>query len=191
MTEIRSATEVLRVPAAGAAGGLVLRPWRAEDAETVIEAYGDPHIARWTTRAIEGPEDARWWLDLQRRGREDGTRLAFAVCAERLGTDDGAVLGNISLRWNEDTGREVAEVGYWTLAHARGQGVAPRALEALSAWAFEAFAQDGLRRVELLHQVDNLASCRVAEKAGYRFERILPAYPPYPRDGHVHVREAG
>ncbi|MFE9401203.1 GNAT family N-acetyltransferase [Streptomyces sp. NPDC006530] len=191
MTDMLGATGTLRVPAAGAAGGLVLRAWRADDAETVIEAYGDPDIARWTTRAIAGPEDAQWWLDLQRRGREDGTRLSFAICADQLGPAEGSVLGNISLRWSEDTGREVAEVGYWTMAHARGHGVAPRALEALSAWAFEAFAHDGLRRVELLHQVDNLASCRVAEKGGYRFERILPAHPPYPRDGHLHVREAG
>lgn len=41
-----------------------------------------------------------------------------------------------------------------------------------------------------MHQVDNPASCRVAEKAGYRLDRVLPAVPPFPLDGHLHVRGA-
>nr|WP_307805241.1 hypothetical protein [Streptomyces spirodelae] len=38
----------------------------------------------------------------------------------------------------------------------------PRALRALTEWAFAAFPGDELTRLELLHQVDNAASCRVA-----------------------------
>ncbi|WP_408055277.1 hypothetical protein [Streptomyces paludis] len=30
-----------------------------------------------------------------------------------------------------------------------------------------------------------------AEKTGYAFHRILPARPPFPRDGHLHIRRAG
>lgn len=82
-----------------------------------------------------------------------------------------------------------AEVGYWTAAHARGRRVAPRALEALTSWAFDTFGAYGLERLELLHQVDNLASCRVAQKSRYALGSILPAAPPsFPRDGHLHVR---
>ncbi len=82
-------------------------------------------------------------------------------------------------------------MGYWTAAWARGRGVAPRALEALTAWAFAAFAEEGLVRLELLHQVDNVASCKVAEKSGYAFAELLDALPPeFPLDGHLHVREA-
>uniref|UniRef100_A0AAU2UZ22 GNAT family N-acetyltransferase n=1 Tax=Streptomyces sp. NBC_00003 TaxID=2903608 RepID=A0AAU2UZ22_9ACTN len=182
-------TVTLRVAATAASGGLVLRPWLPDDADAVIEAYSDPHIARWSS-PLKTSEDALRWLERQWEGWETGKRLSFAVCAAQLDGGYGKLLCNVCLKWNED-GREVGEVGYWTMAHARGRGVAPRALEALSAWAFDAFAGDGLRRLELLHQVDNLASCRVAEKTGYHLDRILPAYPPYPRDGHVHVREAG
>jgi RimJ/RimL family protein N-acetyltransferase len=57
-------------------------------------------------------------------------------------------------------------------------------VEALSAWAFATY-QPG--RLELLHQVDNVASCRVADKAGYRLAATLPAAPPFPLDGHLHV----
>lgn len=86
-------------------------------------------------------------------------------------------------------GKPSAEVGYWTAAHARGRGVAPRALEALTGWAFSTLGADGLQRLELLHQVDNPASCRVAQKSRYDVDRILPAAPPaFPLDGHVHTR---
>lgn len=59
---------------------------------------------------------------------------------------------------------------------------------ALTDWAFEAFAEDGLVRLELLHQVDNDASCRVAESCGYGFAEVLSARPPWPREDHRPVR---
>ncbi|MEU3369098.1 GNAT family N-acetyltransferase [Streptomyces sp. NPDC006660] len=184
-------TGTLRVEAALTAGALVLRPWRHEDAEQVIEAYGDVAIARWVTRPIKTLEDAQRWLEFQSEGRRTGTRLAFAICEDQPGDAGGQLLGNIVLKWPEHPSREVGEIGYWTMPYARGRGVAPRAVETLSAWAFDSYAAEGLHRLELIHQEDNPASCRVAEKAGYHFDRILPATPPYPRDGHLHVRHAG
>ncbi len=57
-------------------------------------------------------------------------------------------------------------------------------------WAFTAFRGDGPKRLELLHQVDNTASCRVAQKSGYELITFLPAAPPaYPFAGHLHVRD--
>ncbi|MEZ0156383.1 GNAT family N-acetyltransferase [Streptomyces griseorubens] len=79
--------------------------------------------------------------------------------------------------------------GNWTAAHARGRSVAPRALEALTDWAFDTTATSSLKRLELLHQVDNTASCRVADKTRYRLEGVLPAAPPaFPLEGHLHIR---
>ena len=39
-------------PVLRAAGGLVLRPWEAGDAEVVLEAYRDPEIQQWNLRAF-------------------------------------------------------------------------------------------------------------------------------------------
>lgn len=44
----------------------------------------------------------------------------------------GVVLKEVS------PGKASAEVGYWTADSARGQGVAPRALEAVTAWSLDA-----------------------------------------------------
>ncbi|SEH01340.1 Protein N-acetyltransferase, RimJ/RimL family [Nonomuraea solani] len=168
----------LRADATPSAPALILRPWNEDDIEPLIEAHRDPVLRRWTN-PIETFDDALKWLDVQNQGWATGERMSFAV------HEEGRLLANVVLKRTDHP--ESAEVGYWTAAHARGRGVAPRALEALTVWAFEAH---GLARLELLHQVDNLASCRVAEKARYEFLRVLPAQPPYPRDGHLHVRRS-
>lgn len=179
----------LRVDATPSASALCLRPWNDNDVEPLMEVYRDPTLRRWTRLPVESVEDAVQWLDVQRRGWETGERLSFAVHEDQLGADEGQLVANVVLK-RTGPDRESAEVGYWTAAPARGRGVAPRALDSLTRWAFGAFAAEGLERLELLHQVDNLASCRVAEKTGYQFDQVLPARPPFPLDGHLHTRRA-
>jgi len=167
------------------AGALLMRPWREEDIPALLEAYDDPVMGQWVRLPVTTPEEAARWLEVQREGWKSGTRFSFAVTDTGRG---GELVGNLALK---RPGPERAEVGYWTAARARGRGVAPRALEALTDWAFTAFAAEGLVRLDLLHQVDNVASCRVAEKSGYAFVELLSALPPeFPLDGHLHVREA-
>lgn len=73
------------------------------------------------------------------------------------------VLGRISLYF-KDLRDGVGEVTYWVVPEARGRGLAPLGVEAVSSWAL---GQAGLHRIELAHSVHNPASCRVAEKAGF------------------------
>ncbi|MFF2617753.1 GNAT family N-acetyltransferase [Kitasatospora sp. NPDC058046] len=164
------------------ADGLLLRPFEDADAPALIEAYRDATLRRFTRTPVGDAEEAAHWLRLQEEGRAAGTRYSFAVL------DGAELVANVALKY-PTPGGETAEVGYWTAAPARGRGVAPRAVEALTAWAFATFAEGGLRRIDLLHQVDNPASCRVAEKAGYPFVELLPPFPPFPLDGHRHSRK--
>lgn len=170
------------------AGSLTLRPWAPEDAEVLAGLYEDAAMRRWASAPVhDGPSAARWLAE-QRRGWETGERLAFAV--EETEASGARPVGHVVLKRSAATAVP-AEVGYWTAAHARGRGVAPRALTALADWAFTAFAREGLTRLELLHQVDNTASCRVAEKSGFALSGLLPAAPPaFPLDGHQHIRQA-
>lgn len=171
------------------AEGLLLRPFRDEDAPALVEIYRDETLRRFTRTPVTDLGAAAHWLDLQYRGWADGVRYSFAVLEPRA-SGPAELVANVALK-RGTPGGPVAEVGYWTAAAARGRGLAPRALEAVTGWAFAAFAAEGLVRLDLLHQVDNPASCRVAEKTGYRFEEVLTALPPeFPLDGHRHSRTA-
>ena len=178
----------LRADATPSAPALVLRPWGTEDIAALVDVCRDPALRQWTSIAVENDADATRWVREQERGRAAGDRFGFAVLEVRPGTDHGQLAGGAVLK-GVAPGTPSAEVGYWTAAHARGRGIAPRALEALTGWAFDTFGDGGLGRLELLHQVDNLASCRVAQKSRYDFDRVLPASPPdFPLDGHLHAR---
>jgi RimJ/RimL family protein N-acetyltransferase len=210
MTDGRRLPE-LCVPALRRQPALILRPWRAADIPALAAEMSCeyptagmwprpdeqpvktalPRGAKRQTRPA-GERDAARWLASQDRGWRDGDRLSFAVLEE----DDasGCVLaGNVGLKNREQTGRigerETAEIGYWTAVAARGRGIAPAAVKAVTDWVFAAFAGTSLRQIMLVHDVANSASCRVAEKAGYPFRELSPANPPHWfTDGHIHMR---
>ncbi|MFD8806891.1 GNAT family N-acetyltransferase [Streptomyces sp. NPDC059597] len=170
---------LIDIPAAPPFPALRLRRWAPADAAALTRLERDAALRRWTGfPALTDAADAERWIETQRRAWEAGERFAFAVLEP-----DERLVGHVVLKV-ASPGDGTAEVGYWTAAHARGRGVAPRAVEALTGWA----VRDGLTRLELLHQADNTASCRVAVKCGYGLVATLaPAPPAYPAEGHVHV----
>jgi RimJ/RimL family protein N-acetyltransferase len=191
---------------------LILRPWRAADIPALAaEMSRDYLLGGMWSRPDERPfmtvlrggaertgpmdeRDAARWVASQERGWRDGDRLCFAVIAADVG---GCVLaGNVGLKNRAEAGRighrETAEIGYWTAVAQRGRGVAPAAVMAVTDWLFDAFAGASLRQIMLVHDVDNLVSCRVADKAGYPFREFSPANPPHwYTDGHIHMRLRG
>jgi RimJ/RimL family protein N-acetyltransferase len=167
---------------------LLLRPWDNRDIPQLLEIYRDPVMRGSSRNPIMTEQDACRWLEVQRQGWLDGRRLGFAVLDSEPDSESGRVLGGIALKGCQP-GKDTAAVGYWTAPAARNRGVASEAVRLLTAWAFETFGVHGLRRIELLHQEDNLASCRVAQKSGYALAEVLPPDPPaFPRPGHLHVR---
>ncbi len=188
------APAVLHAPPTPTAPALRLRLWHSEDVAALVEAFRDPVLRHRTSHSVEDDEDGLRWVRSQRRDWEAGERFSFAVFEAQPGTGQGRLVGGAVVK-EIAPGKQSAEVGYWTVAHARGRGVAPRALEVLTTWAFDTFdavGPVGLQLLELLHQVDNAASCRVAHKNGYELDRVLEAAPPdFPHDGHVHVRHQG
>ncbi|MFF7777491.1 GNAT family N-acetyltransferase [Streptomyces tanashiensis] len=181
-------TAVLRADATPSAPALVIRPWCKQDVPALVEACRDPALRHWTSSSVENDADAVRWVRDQQRGWAVGDRFGFAVLEAQPDSTHGRLVGNVVLK-EVASGKPSAEVGYWTAAHARGRGVAPRALEALTGWAFDTLGAGWLKRLELLHQVDNSASCRVAQKSRYEFDSLLPAaLPSFPLDGHLHIR---
>jgi ribosomal-protein-alanine N-acetyltransferase len=151
-------------PVLAGPGGLTLRPWQDTDAGVLVEAYGDPAIQRWHRRRLDSPAEALALIQTWRTSWHDETGGCWAVCASPA----GPVTGRLSLRVRLEHGQ--GEVGYWVLPSGRGHGTAARAVTGLTRWLLD---QVGLYRVELGHSVLNTASCRVAEKSGYRLEGVL------------------
>jgi RimJ/RimL family protein N-acetyltransferase len=156
------------------ANGLVLRPWKLEDAPALVEACNDPEIERWLP-VIPSPyseTDAETYIDQSRESWEKGDSFNFAI----LDAETGRLAGSISMRTKRFS---TGHLGYWVAREARGRGVAPEALRTLCRWAVEAL---DVQRLELLTDVDNRGSQRVAEKAGFQREGILRSSLEY-RDG--------
>jgi RimJ/RimL family protein N-acetyltransferase len=194
---------VLDIAADGARPPLRLRPWLAADMPGLLSATARdyPEQGLWSHPDVDVPDSERWtgprddqeailWLGGQERGWHDGDWLTFAV----LVASAGAVVGHVGLK-NRDGGTigtgERGEIGFWTAPDARGCGIAPAAVRAVTEWSFGTFGAEGLPRILLVHDVDNPSSCRVAQKSGYPFSELSPAHPPYWfTDGHIHVAQA-
>lgn len=151
---------------------VALRPWRESDAPEIVAAVdGDGEMARW----LDGmPQPYRLQHALAYiRGEILPEEEKYAITdAER-----GSVLGSIGIRWSEEG--DVATVGYWLRADARNRGCTTRALVLVSRHAFAA----GAARVQLYADPENVASCRVAERAGFTREGVLRSYHWNPRLG--------
>ena len=160
------ALEVPRTPFRLDAGEIALRPTRADDAPAALEMFADPEMAQWysgpTPRSLD--RIRAWCLSSSDWSSGEHTTWAIADHNDRF-------VGNLSLA-QIDLEEGTAHIAYRVAPQVRGRGVATAAVRAASVWAFDALR---LARIELVHAVDNPASCRVAEKAGYVVEGVKRA----------------
>lgn len=166
--------------------GLLLRPWRAEDAPAVHEVFQDPVLHQWHVRAAGSVAEVGGWIEEWQKEWTGERTAQWAV----VQADTDRLLGRVALR-EIRLADGTAEVAYWTAAAARGQGVAARATTTLTRWALNDI---GLHRLELLHAVANTASCRVATKTGFALEGIKRSALLHQdgwHDMHLHARVQG
>ncbi|TDB95148.1 N-acetyltransferase [Micromonospora fluostatini] len=91
--------------------GLLLRPWRATDADAVHRACQDPDVRRWTgvPRPYRRADAVRFVTALAPATWADGSGAPFAVCDAATGD----LLGSCGVVSVDRTVRS-GEVGYWT-----------------------------------------------------------------------------
>jgi RimJ/RimL family protein N-acetyltransferase len=152
------------------AGRLTLRPIDAGDVDAYLTAVDD-EVRRWMPWSEDFTrEKAVRWCTEEASG-DLSRALNLAIVPPETGRLEGAV-GIGRADW--DTG--AAETGYWLGPAARGRGHATEAVRAVARHAFGL----GLTRIELLAAVGNVASQRVAERAGFTREGVLPEARPLP-----------
>lgn len=164
---------------------LIIRPPAVEDAPEAFQLLNDPDVRRWNpARGCPDLRAAEAWI---RDGADwsDGSHATWHA----LDRTTMRMVGNVSL-FAIDTDDGVAKIGYRVLPAARGRGVARQMVDAVTRWAFDS---RGLMRVQLEHAVLNVASCRVAEAAGFILEGTARSAYAVPdsearEDCHVHGR---
>jgi len=150
------------------AGPWRLRPWRVDDAAALAAAVRESleRFAPWLAWAHRDYDtlDAVAFIAGSLEGWQRGERYAFAVVDSR----DGGLVASADLSQLDERQRS-ANLGYWVRSGCQGRGICPRIVPAVARFGFEAL---GLVRVEIVADLRNRASRRVAEKAGARFEGI-------------------
>ncbi len=163
-------------------GHVRLRRVREEDRGPVVRALNDPVAGRFLTRPPFPYLDEHFdeWLALATDGR--GLHEAKAAHWSIAGAADDDYLGGASLEI--DAEREAGEIGYQVAPWARGRGVATAAARLIRDWAFDELE---LARLEIAADVDNIASQRVAQAAGFSYEGVVRGY----LEGRIFVEVGG
>ena len=137
-------------------GELVLRPWRVEDAPSLVEAWDDEDIQRWTAVPdVHDVEFAERWI----RGQDERRRrdLSLDLVVQR----EHRVAGEVGLS-ALDRSRGTVDVGWWTMPGDRRQGVASTAARLIVEWASATLGVAVVARCDAA----NPGSVAVAERAG-------------------------
>jgi RimJ/RimL family protein N-acetyltransferase len=143
-----------------------LEPLAQRDVDDALEMVQDADVYRFTY--MPRNPDATFvsnWIARYEASWDDPDRIGFSI----RDAADGRFLGFAAIV-RLDLELKQGELGYMLSPAARGRGASIRAIELLTRWCFDELA---LERVELRIDVDNAASARVAERAGYRFEGVL------------------
>jgi RimJ/RimL family protein N-acetyltransferase len=146
-------------------GVILLDGHRLEDIEAHLSGEDEETARRfgWYPHRST-PETARATIERwQENWRKGEKTRAWAV--RDLAT--GKLLGGCEVRLR---GQDVAEMSYWTAHDCRNRGVASRAARLACDYAFREL---GVKRMEIHVEPDNLASRRVAERAGFVLESRL------------------
>ncbi|MGX6605084.1 GNAT family N-acetyltransferase [Micromonosporaceae bacterium Da 78-11] len=147
------------------AGRLTLRPFVEDDIAWVYQVSLDPAVQKFVQIPLPYRlEHAAYFVrEMAIAAWDSGQRAEFLVAR----TADGTRLGRVGLGLD---GVGAAQIGYWMDPAARARGVATESARALCRWGFSTL---GLELIEWRAEVGNLASRRVAEKAGFRVEATL------------------
>jgi RimJ/RimL family protein N-acetyltransferase len=148
--------------------GLHLRPYRAGDAALLFAAVRESvgPVGRWLSWCDESysEADAQAWIVRCDEAWRTGEQFAFAIFEAATST----FLGGVGLNQRNRT-HNLMSLGYWVRASRQREGIAVRAARLVAAFGFQTI---GLTRIEILAELDNRASRRVAGSLGASFEAI-------------------
>jgi len=141
---------------------ILLRPYCEDDAEHLYSAVREsiPEVSRWLPWCHENYslQESREFIAARELASQGDEWYSFAVFEK----SSGRFVGGVGLNFI-NRAHQFGNLGYWVRTSAAGRGFATSATRLAARFGFE---QLGLRRIEIVAAVNNVASQRVAEKAG-------------------------
>lgn len=108
---------------------------------------------------VKSIEDSRKHIEETLESRANDSRYTYGI------EFDAKIVGNISLR-NMNDESSSPEIGYWMSPDYSGRGLMTKSVQALTNLGI---ATLGLEKIIIRADPENIASNKVAEKAGYNF----------------------
>ena len=159
----------LSVPPEGLrAGALVLRFPSLDDVDAILPAFTDAELREAANLPAFDRDQLAASIDELPSLAAVGRLLALAA----VDAETGEIVGGGTLH-HLDTERRIVEIGYFVLPSARRRGVAATVARMLAEHAFSL----GVERVAAYVNVGNVASERVAERAGFTREGVVRSMP--------------
>lgn len=145
-----------------------IRRYRPDDVDAIIDAVleSKTELSQWMPwcHPEYSRQDAVTWVEGRPKAWEQNEEKSFLIVDSKDRLLGSCGIHHIDLRNNR------GEIGYWVRSSATRQEVATEAVRLACQWAFQ---EGGLHRIEIVVSVENVASQRVAEKAGGIREGIL------------------
>ncbi|MEO8435984.1 MAG: GNAT family protein [Pyrinomonadaceae bacterium] len=150
-------------------GEIVVRPYRVEDIPALYEAAREsiPELSVWMPwcHPDYSIDESRSFILSRAEAWKRDAEYGFGIFAQV----SGRYLGGVGLNF-VNRNHDLVNLGYWVRSSATGRGIASSATRLVARFAFERL---GFQRVEILAATGNVASQRVAEKAGAVKEAVL------------------
>ena len=146
-----------------------IRRFRLEDVTPLFEAVRESisELSVWMPwcHAHYTMEESAAFVRTREQEWGQGEHFSFVIHEQ----DKGVFLGGAGLNFRNRV-HNFANLGYWVRSGFTGRGVATAAVRLVAQFGFK---EIGLQRVEIVTAVGNLASQRVAGKAGAQREGVL------------------
>lgn len=150
-------------------GLLTLRPVMESDIPEIYKCCQDPVIPRFTRVPQNYTIEHAEFFVREKIPKSLTAKSEIPFAIDYGNGSDTTFSGVISFH-SMDLPDLVAEIGYWINASMRGKGVGKTAARVLTNFGFETM---GFARIEALVDVDNVASKKLLESAGYTLDGIL------------------
>ncbi|HEX79503.1 MAG TPA: GNAT family N-acetyltransferase [Dehalococcoidia bacterium] len=150
-------------------GKIILRPLDRQDEVPLYEAVRETldDLMPWLPfcRHDYSIKETRIWL----KGRDEEWQMGISYDFAIIDAVSGDLMGVGGINHVIDEFK-MANLGYWIRKSCMGRGIAVAAVRLLAAFGFDEL---GLNRIEIIPDVRNKRSQRVAEKSGAKREGIL------------------